>query len=221
MITRSIVFNQHSISHALLSYPAIALVIYTLNLKKLPNPLQQNIEKKRVYLTGFMGSGKSSTGPLLARRLSWDFHDLDTRIVDHIGTSIASYFAEHGEPAFRAVEKQQLIQTASLQNAVIATGGGALCNQDNMQWALQHGLVIYLEVSVSRLIIRLKKEQATRPMLLAGDGSLLSDIEIAQRISGLLDQRTPYYKQAHITVNTNGRSIGQVVSELMERLASS
>ena len=182
--------------------------------------MQQNIEKKRVYLTGFMGSGKSSTGPLLARRLSWDFHDLDSCIVEAIGSSIAHYFTEHGEPAFRTIETQQLIRTESLKNAVIATGGGALCNEKNMQWALEHGLVIYLEVSVSRLIIRLKKEQATRPMLLGEDGSIMTDIEIAQRISGLLYQRTPFYEQAHITVNTNGRSIGQVVEEIMECMAS-
>ena len=172
-------------------YLAVRLVISTLHSSKLRNPLPLNIEKKRIYLTGFMGSGKSSTGPLLARRLSFEFYDLDSLIVDQIGTSIASYFKEHGEPAFREIEKQQLVYTNSLQEAVIATGGGALCNETNLQSALQHGLVIYLEVSVSRLIIRLKKEQKTRPMLLAPDGSLLSDIEIAQRISGLLYQRNP------------------------------
>ena len=182
--------------------------------------MQQNIEKKRVYLTGFMGSGKSSTGPLLARRLSWAFYDLDTLIVDHIGTSIARYFSDHGEAAFRALEHQQLMQTEHVQNAVIATGGGALCNQTNLQWALQHGIVIYLEVSVSRLIVRLKKEQATRPMLQAPDGSLLDDIAVAQRISGLLYQRTPFYEQAHFTINTNNKSIGQVVDSILDTMHS-
>ena len=86
----------------------------TLETSSIPNP------PARIYINGFMGSGKSTVGPLLARALGWDFYDLDDRIEEIIGMPIAAYFKQEGEPAFRAVEREALHESESVSQTVIA-----------------------------------------------------------------------------------------------------
>lgn len=166
-----------------------------------------------------MGSGKSTIGPLLARRLGWKFEDLDDLIESKIGTSIATFFSREGEPVFRELEFTTLKETQSINNAVIALGGGALCTTKNLEWARSHGQVVYLEVNLTHLIGRLRKEKVKRPMLHDNKGNPLDDEAVSQRISTLLAERTPYYTQAHHIVNTDKKSIPAVVREIQHRLA--
>ncbi len=175
--------------------------------------------KQRIYLTGFMGSGKSTVGPLLARRLGWSFTDLDDRIVDEIGEPIANFFKREGESAFRKIEAAQLIATGSASETVVAVGGGALCSDDNLNWALENGIVIYIRVPVQELVRRLKAEQVTRPMLLNPDGSLLTDDAVSQRISKLIKQREAYYTRSHLTIET-GRARAKAIAQVLERTLS-
>ncbi len=172
----------------------------------------------RIYLNGFMGSGKSTVGPLLASKLGWSFVDLDDRIISTIEMPISRYFKEAGEAAFRVVEKEELVSTMELQKYVVAVGGGALCNQHNLDWALQHGIVVYLEIPTEALIKRLKDEFVTRPMLRGEDGQMLDDFSLSQRISGLLETRRPFYEQSHLIINTKGKSAGITAKKIVEEL---
>lgn len=172
--------------------------------------------KKRIYLTGFMGSGKSTVGPLLARRLGWSFSDIDDRIVDEIGEPIANFFKRAGESAFRKIEAAQLKATGSAVETVIAVGGGALCSDDNLNWALENGIVIYIRVPVQELVRRLKAEQVTRPMLLNPDGSLLNDDAVGRRISKLIKKREIYYTSSHLIIET-GQARAKAITQILER----
>ncbi len=166
-----------------------------------------------------MGSGKSTVGPLLAKLLNWSFVDLDARIEAAINMPIAAFFASQGEPAFRAVEQEQLFQTANTESCVIAVGGGALCTQENLDFARNNGEVVFLSVSVPELVQRLKAEQATRPMLLSNDGDLLPDVTVRDRIHHLLDRRLVFYNQAHHTVVTDGVTPATIAAEIASLLS--
>ena len=157
---------------------------------------------------------------MLARRLNWDFADLDDRIVTKVGTSIATFFAREGEDAFRSLEKDTLLETSQQKRIVIAVGGGALCNEPNLAWALTHGIVVYLEVSPPFLVGRLRKEQVKRPMLLDDRGIPLGQEAVSKRITTLLEARIPFYNRAHLTVNTDNKSLSAIAREIADQLAS-
>ena len=128
----------------------------------------------KLYLTGFMGSGKSLIGKKLAEKLQFKFLDLDTAIEEYAGKSVAEIFVEKGEAAFREMEQKMVRQTDKLQNTIIATGGGTPCFYENMDWMNKHGLTIFLEVSPEILAQRLKGEKQKRP-LLAGKNESAAD----------------------------------------------
>ncbi len=174
----------------------------------------------RIYVNGFMGSGKSTVGPLLARTLNWPFLDLDEQIEARIGMPIASFFSAEGEPAFRAIERDELQRTAETGACVVAVGGGALCSDETLTFALENGVVVYLAVSVDELVRRLKAEQATRPMLLSTKGDLLPDATVRDRINALLERRLSFYTQAHITIQTDGMWPKAIASDLVSKLTT-
>ena len=184
------------------------------------NLVEHPVSNSRLYLTGFMGSGKSTIGPMVARRLGWDFSDLDDRIEAKIGTSIATFFTREGEHAFRSLESETLEESALLKDIVIAVGGGALCSEHNLEWALSHGTVVYLEVSTPYLVGRLRKEQMKRPMLLDADGNALAEEAVTERITSLLSTRIPFYTRAHLTVNTDNKSLSSIAHEIKDYIAN-
>jgi shikimate kinase len=173
----------------------------------------------RIYLTGFMASGKSTLGVRLAGRLGYTFQDLDRAIVDRIGMPIADYFRARGEAAFREVEAAALRNTASDEALVVAVGGGALASADNLAFALANGLVVYLEVGQDELVRRLRSEPNTRPMLLDVDGLLLSERGVQERIARLLAAREPYYRRAHLVVDVGRPGIEEAVERLYRAIA--
>lgn len=145
----------------------------------------------RIYLIGFMGSGKSSLGKKLARMLGYSFVDLDTLIEQTAKKSIPEIFATGGETAFRQLETETLQRTFALENTVIATGGGTPCHHNNMELLNDHGHTVYFELPASELAKRLAVAKADRP--------LIADVppaELQGFISRLLAQREPYYKAA-------------------------
>lgn len=141
---------------------------------------------------------------------------MDERIVAKIGTSIATFFSREGEHAFRELETETLKETALADKSVIAVGGGALCNNHNLEWALANGTVVYLEVSTGFLIGRLRKEHSTRPMLQDDQGNPLKEEAITERVTSLLSTRIPYYTQAHVTVQTDRKSIPAITREIQQ-----
>ncbi len=153
-----------------------------------------------IYLTGFMACGKSTVGPLLARRLGYVFVDLDDEIEARVGKTIPALFEEVGEAGFRRREAEALRATAARERVVVALGGGALADEKNLRWVLRNGFVVYLEVSSGELARRLRSTGGERPMLLDETGAPLSEATLHGRIEALLAQRRSFYEQAHIVV---------------------
>ncbi len=148
----------------------------------------------RIYLIGFMGSGKSHTGKLLAPRLGFSFHDLDQMIEEAAGTDIAGIFRKQGENAFRALEAECLRKTAHLERAVISCGGGAPCHEGNMEWMNRHGLTIFLDPSVDILAARLLPRRFHRPLIRHLD----SFDKMKSFVSDRLLERLPDYEKADL-----------------------
>ena len=170
---------------------------------------------RRIYLTGFMGSGKSTIGPILANVLGYDFVDLDEAIEERAGKPVPRIFAEDGEAAFRALEATMLRETAEHDHVVVALGGGALIAEANLQWALANGAVVYLKVSLDALIRRLRRGRIVRPLLLDAAGRRLPAADLREKIRALMDRREPFYERAHVVVEIADQRVGITVDEVV------
>ena len=109
----------------------------------------------RVYLTGFMGSGKTAAGQRLAERLGVPFVDLDTEIERRAGMTVREIFDRHGEPAFRTLEQEALRATGELPDAVVATGGGTVTFEANARWIGANGVSVWLNPSFATIVGRI------------------------------------------------------------------
>ncbi len=167
----------------------------------------------RIYLTGFMASGKSTVGPKVAARLGCTFLDLDRLIVAHDGRSIPEIFAEADEAAFRTLETKALRQTADTDDLVVALGGGALVDDANRAFAQEHGLVIYLDVSPETVLERVGGEADERPLLQDEEGTPLSEPRMRDRIEQMLDERRPSYEATAHVVDA-GHPVDEVVAQI-------
>jgi shikimate kinase len=152
-------------------------------------------------LIGFMGVGKSSVGRLAAAQLRFDFLDTDELIEALAGKSISRVFAEDGEPAFRAGEREVVRQLEGRHGVVIATGGGLAANPDNLASLKTHAFVVCLWASAEVLWERVR-HQTHRPLLQAPDP--------VPRMRQLLAEREPFYRQADLLVNTEMRPVKEV-----------
>lgn len=163
-----------------------------------------------LILTGFMGSGKSSVGKILAERTGFRFIDLDAEIVAADGRSINDIFASEGEEAFRALESNQLEKVLSSgEGRVVATGGGAVISGRNRALMRKLGVVINLKATLEQVLARLDG-CCDRP-LLAGE-------DAAQRAKTLMDEREQFYEDADIRIDTGGKSVEDVAAEILCRL---
>jgi len=159
----------------------------------------------RIYLTGFMGSGKSTVGTYLAADLGWPFVDTDDWIEEQITMRIPQYFANHGETAFREREADALEATATYPHAVVATGGGMLVPSERMQRANELGTVVYLKVDVDTLYERLAPNAAHRPLLWDDNGTPLTGTALRNHIANVLAARAPAYERAPMQVDATAR----------------
>jgi shikimate kinase len=159
-----------------------------------------------------MGSGKSTIGRALAEMTGMDFIDLDDLIVEHEKITIPEIFAQKGEEGFRAIEKELLIRHAQNIKGVLALGGGALQNQDLVNHLKLHGWLVFLNASEDILFNRLKSADG-RPML-----SNTETEDLKNRIRTLLDERLPYYRQAHVTVQTGSLKRKDVAVKIIKKL---
>ncbi len=160
--------------------------------------MEAGLSDTKVFLTGFMGSGKSTLGRPLAEALNLRFADLDEVIADRAGRSIADIFARGGESRFRALEAAAL--RSAQPGIVYALGGGALAREGNLRWALTHGIVLYLKVPVEELQRRLVADPVVRPLLRDEFGRRLPGPALREKIASLLAKRAPFYERAHITI---------------------
>lgn len=166
--------------------------------------------RMRIFLIGYMGSGKSSVGAELARRLQLSFTDLDRRIEAVEGHTIAEIFAVHGEAYFRALETQQLqsfIQSSS--SGILAAGGGTPCFNNNIDAMNAAGLTIYLKCTAETLSTRLNSS-TQRPLLQQPEFSLETH----------LGAREVHYQRAHHTIDNDGE-IAKVVDAILDLINGS
>ncbi|MGA2030246.1 MAG: shikimate kinase [Verrucomicrobiota bacterium] len=165
-------------------------------------------------LIGFMGTGKTSVGRLVAEQLHFDYFDTDEMIQSATGRTIADIFKADGEPAFRALEGKVVEELAARAKMVIATGGGLPANPKNLDSLKTHALVICLWASPEKIWERVKN-QTHRP--------LLHDKNPQAKIRELLAVREPFYKQADVLLNTELRSVREVAQQIVHqfRLATS
>jgi shikimate kinase len=153
----------------------------------------------RIYLTGFMGAGKTTVGRMLAQKLNCDFYDLDQEIEREAGKQIPEIFHSGGESGFRSIESAKL-RALLPESAVIATGGG--CFIENCEWMLNHGVVVYLKVPFEQLVRRIGADP-TRPLW--------------KNAATLFQQREPSYCKAHFTVDANA-SPEAVVQQIVGKI---
>lgn len=176
--------------------------------------------KDRIYLTGFMGSGKSTIGPILANTIGYDFVDLDLVVEEHEGKSVAQIFREHGEPYFRTRERELIATLCMRPRTVISLGGGTLTDPENFQAIMNSGIVVYLKVSPDRLFNRLHRRN-DRPMLTDPQGERLSEAALQERIALLYNAREPFYARADFTVLTDEKRVGVTVDAIVRLLSDS
>ena len=159
-----------------------------------------------ITLTGFMGSGKTTVGKVLADFLGCPFMDLDDLVVKKAGKSIPDIFAQDGEPAFRQLEAQVLRKTVEKyaeSTAVLALGGGAVLAPASAVLLRDKTVCIYLRATLETLLARLEGETAGRP---------LADASLEERLAS----REPIYeKTAHVIVDTDGLSPDEVADEII------
>jgi shikimate kinase len=159
-------------------------------------------------LIGFMGTGKSSVGRLVAEQLRFEFLDTDHLIETRSGKSINDIFAQNGEPMFRELESNLVKELASRAQTVISTGGGLPVNPANLESLKQHALVVCLWSSPEKIFERVR-EQSHRPLLQTPDP--------LGRIRSLLAAREPFYKQADILLNSEFRSVREVAQQVIHQ----
>jgi shikimate kinase len=163
--------------------------------------------KRPIVLIGFMATGKSTVGRLVAEQLDRRFHDLDQLIEETSGTTIRELFRTAGEPAFRRAESDALGHALDLESAVIATGGGAACREQNLQAMLSRGLVVALSATPTE-VLRRTGGASGRPLLDDAEDPLA----VASR---LLAEREPFYSRAHLRVDTVGKTPEEVAGEIV------
>ena len=170
--------------------------------------MQNNRHIVNIALVGFMGTGKTSVGRLVAEQLNFQYLDTDEMIQSATGRTIAEIFSANGEPAFRALEAKTVEELSGHTRTVISAGGGLPVNPQNMASLKTHALVVCLWASPAKIWERVKN-QTHRPLLHAPDPQ--------EKIRELLAVREPFYKQADILLSTDCRSLREVAQQVVHQ----
>lgn len=170
-----------------------------------------------VILLGYMTSGKSTIGKLLAKKLNYVFLDLDTYIEEKANTTIPNIFANKGEIYFRKLESINLQEViSSRKNTVLSLGGGTPCYANNMEVILNtnNSISVYLKVSLNELVNRLEKEKQQRPLV----SHLKTKGEMLEFVGKHLFERSNYYNQANIVIDTDNKSKEKIIEDIILQL---
>jgi shikimate kinase len=174
-------------------------------------PARSDNDQRPIVIIGFMGTGKTTVGRLVADRLGRRFVDLDRVIEEVAGRSIPEIFRADGEPGFRRLETEALGRALGEGGAVIATGGGAACREPNLGMMLARGLVVALSATPEESLRRTGRASG-RPMLDDASDPLAQARE-------LLRQREPFYARAHVRIDTVGRAPDEVAAAVLAAVA--
>jgi shikimate kinase len=166
----------------------------------------REIRLRRIVLTGFMGSGKSTVGPLVAERLGWNFVDVDDVIAAEAGCSIPEIFRDEGEAEFRRLERETIARVASGDGLVLALGGGAIEDAATRGLLLENPeiMVVHLQVELATTLARCKGTEDLRPVL-ADEANLASRYE----------RRLPLYRMAHVSLNVDALTPDEVAEAIV------
>lgn len=164
-----------------------------------------------IYLVGMMGSGKSVTGEILAEHLKRSFVECDQLIVKKSGQTVAEIFETKGEESFRDLESEILKDLIRLDNHIISTGGGVVVRSQNIKRMKDTGKIVYLRSKAETLCQRTKGD-SSRPLLNTDDP--------LKRIRQMLEERSKFYSQADIIVDTDGKQAKTVAEEISRALES-
>ena len=160
-----------------------------------------------------MGAGKSTTSRRLAQRLGWEAVDTDDLFEAKYKISVCDFFQKYDEPLYRKLESEVLKETATLENVVVATGGGTACYFDNMDWMNAHGLTVFLRISEQAVVDRLVHAKRKRPLAVGK-----SEEELAEFVKNHYAERMPFYEQARITVKAEDLDIDNLTHSIKENL---
>ena len=163
----------------------------------------------KIFLVGFMGSGKTTIGRCLAERIGFDFVDTDHFIEMQQGMTVSELFARHGEDAFRKMEHNLLLEIQQLDYTVVSTGGGMPCYGNNMDIMRSCGKVVYLKTPPQTLTRRLLCSPNERPLI---EGK--TEKELEQYIVEKLNEREHFYSRAHIVVENEHLSMEELLQAL-------
>lgn len=166
----------------------------------------------RIFLLGFMGSGKTTLGKQLSEALGLSFIDLDERIEAAAGMSITEIFKVKGEDFFRKIEAVRLREVIEEEeNMILACGGGTPCYYDNITFINSSGVSVWLNTPKEVMAERLLKESALRPLV-----SGLSEEKLKEFIEDRLEQRLAYYSQATVTVDPSAITVEELVKQIKD-----
>lgn len=164
---------------------------------------------KNIVIIGFMGTGKTTVGKMLAQRLGFSFLDIDTEIERSQKMSISDIFAAYGEERFREIETEFIKMIKDKSHLVISTGGGVVIRDENMRMLGQNGIIVCLTAQPETIFERVRSKK-DRPLLLTPNP--------LETIKSLLNSRQDLYKKADIEINTSNLNPLQVVSEIIDGL---
>lgn len=172
----------------------------------------------RIFLSGFMGAGKSAIGKVLSERLEISFLDLDDYIEEEAGKEIPRIFNENGESTFREIERKCLLEVIKKFEGVVALGGGSLQNQHMVDHIKLNGLLIFIDTPFSIIFNRISRD-SNRPLLLNEEGSVKEKEILKKELSALYEQRLPYYQQAELRIsNSKQQTVESMVDSLIKKI---
>jgi shikimate kinase len=167
----------------------------------------------KIYLIGYMGSGKSTAGQKLATKLNYQFIDLDRFIESEYGKTIPQIFAEKGESEFRAFENNVLKKIITMDNIVVACGGGTPCFYNNIELMNNTGITVYIKMSVDVLMSRLKAAKEERPLI-----KNKTEDELRKFISRQLEIREDFYHKAQYLVKGKDLKVDELVTFIKDQI---
>ncbi len=173
--------------------------------------------KSLIYLTGFMGSGKSTIGPILANTLGYGFTDVDRVIEEQAGKSVKDIFREDGEKCFRDLERHVIADLSLLDHHVVSLGGGTVVDETNFIIIRNSGILIYLYSTPEHLLLRLQ-HKTDRPVLATAEGERLTPDQLREKVMNLFAAREPLYSQANLIIHTDEKRVGITVDEIVRKL---
>jgi shikimate kinase len=161
---------------------------------------------RAIYLTGFMGSGKTTIGRALSEKLGIPVIDTDEMIEKKAGKTIPAIFADEGEECFRKYE-QEILKQLPTNDVIITTGGGMVISKENRSWMKKHGNVIFLSCSLDIIFQRLQSD-TNRPLF----------SQNKEKMKELYEKRLPYYLEAAFTIDTSQKSVEEIVEDIVRMI---